>query len=116
MLANTSGLTNAYAGSVFAPLVCEAPAFGHEADCPLVSNPEGIKLAKDSLKAIDLEVAAALCLSGAWHADRKGDVYFIRTIERIAEHMKVLKAAQTAPKQSSDGISISDLRAAILGN
>ena len=66
-----------------------------------------MRLAKDFLTAIDFEVEAALSLCGGWHADWKGDIYLVRTLERISDHLRALKAVQATVNQSRDANSLS---------
>lgn len=103
MLANSANLTNAYAGPKVVPIVREAPALVKETESLSRSGAEGHGLAEGFLTAIDFEVAAALCLYRGWHAERKGDVYLIRTLERISEHLKAMKALEPTLNPSEVG-------------
>jgi hypothetical protein len=44
--------------------------------------------------AIDFEVESARSLYGRWNAEPKSDVYLLRTLERISEHLRALHAIQ----------------------
>jgi len=89
------------------PFECKTPVLAEESDSLSESNAENLRLAKGFLTAIDFEVSAALSLCGGWHADWKGDIYLVRTLERISDHLKALKAIQTTVNQSQDGNSLS---------
>ena len=102
MSAHASMLPNAYTGPEFVPFVCEDPALANETGFPPESSAESLRLEKGFLTAIDFEVAAAVSLCAAWHADWRGDVYLIRTLERISEHLKALKAIRATVNQSSE--------------
>jgi len=63
---------------------------------------EGLPLAQGLLNAIefevtaiDFEVEAARSLYGVWHAQHQGEIYLIRTLDRISEHLRALQAIQT---------------------
>ena len=105
MFAHAAILTNAYAGPEFEPFECETDVLAEESDSQSESSAESLRLAKGFLTAIDFEVAAALSLCGGWHTDWKADIYLIRTLERIADHLKALKAIQAMADQSGDGDS-----------
>lgn len=103
MAANPSILPNSYSRPALVPFVRESQAPSEEPDIASESNAEGLTLARNLLGAIDFEVTAinfevavALKLSPAWHADSHGNVYLVRTLERIAEHMKSLQDIQSA--------------------
>ena len=59
--------------------------------------------------SIDFEVASALSLCVGWHAEQRGDIYMIRTLQRIAEHMKALQAVQASINQPRELNPPSDL-------
>lgn len=111
MAANPSIRPNSYAAPELVPFVREDFLLAQERDGPQVSGAETLKLARGFLEAIDFEVtaidfevAAALCLSGSRQAQHEGEVYLVRTLERIAEHMKSLQAIQTSLNQPPGGI------------
>jgi hypothetical protein len=106
VFAHASILTNAYAGSEFAQFEAETAALAEESHSQSASSAESLRLAKSALTAIDFEVAAALSLRGGWHADWKADIYLVRTLERIAEHLGALKAIQATVDQSRDASSL----------
>lgn len=123
MSANPARFPNTYAGPELVAFVHEAAPLAKESDSHLASSAESARRAKAFLTAIDLEVtsidfevAAALSLCGGWHAQQQGDVYMIRTLQRIAEHMKALQAIRATLNQSRDGISPSDLHIVNRGN
>ncbi len=107
MFANAAILTKAYAGPEFVPLECETPVLAEESDSQSEASAESLRLAKSFITAIDFEVAAALSLCNAWRADWKDDLYLVRTLERIADHLKALKAIQATVDQSRDASSLS---------
>ncbi len=106
MFAHASILTNAYAGPEFGPLDRQALASADESDTPSASAAENLRLANNSLTVIDFEVSAALSLCGGWHADWKADIYLVRTLERIAEHLKALKEMQAVVSPPLDASSL----------
>jgi len=89
-------MANAFDGIQLVPSLCEAPALDEETDGLSGTSAESLRLAKGFMTAIDFEVAAAHCLSLTWHAERYGDVYLNRSLERISEHMKALKVIHAA--------------------
>ncbi len=105
LFAHAGILTNAYAGPEFEPFECEAPVWAEESDGQSLSSAENVRLAKGFITAIDFEVVAALSLCGGWHADWKDDIYLVRTLERIAGHLKALKAIQAMDGQSLEANS-----------
>lgn len=116
VFAHASILANAYAGPEFVPFECESPVSAEESDSLSESSAESLRLAKGFLTAIDFEVAAALSLCGSWHADWKADVYLIRTLERIADHLKALKATQATADEARDANSLSGPTGPIAAN
>jgi hypothetical protein len=102
MFAHVATLTNSYAGPKIEPFECEAHVLAEGSDTESVSNAESLKLAKGFLTAIDFEVTAAFSLCGSWQADRKSEVFLLRTLGRIADHLKALKAAQATVDQFRD--------------
>jgi hypothetical protein len=102
VFAHAALLRNAYAGPEFEPFECETPVSAEEPESRSVSGAESVKLANGFITAIDFEVAAALSLCGGWHDDWKSDVYLVRSLQRIADHLKALKAIQTTAGQSRD--------------
>jgi hypothetical protein len=116
MSANPAILPNTFAGPELVPFVREAAPLAKESDNHSALGAESLRRAKALLTAIDFEVtsidfevAAALSLCGAWHAEQQGDVYLVRTLHRIAEHMKALQGIQATLNHSRDGNSMSDL-------
>ncbi len=107
MFAHASILTNAYAGPEFAPFERESPVLAEESDSLSESNAESLRLTQGFLTAIDFEVEAALSLRSGWHADWKADIYLVRTLERIADHLKALKAMQATANEARDANSLS---------
>lgn len=105
MFAHAALLRNAYAGPEFEPFECETPVSAEEPESRSVSGAESVKLANGFITAIDFEVVAALSLCGGWHADWKDDIYLVRTLERIAGHLKALKAIQAMDGQSLEANS-----------
>lgn len=101
MFAHAALLRNAYAGPEFEPFECETPALGEESGSQPAPSADNLMLTRGFLTAIDFEVSAALSLCGGWHADWKSDVYLVRTLERIADHLKALKAIQAVADQSA---------------
>jgi hypothetical protein len=95
-------IANAFAGPELVPFVREAPALAKETNGPSTSSAEGLSLAKGFLTAIDFEIAAAQSLCGPWHAEQHGNVYLNRSLERISEHMKALKAIHATLNKSRD--------------
>jgi hypothetical protein len=85
-------IANAFAGPELVPFVREAPALAKETNGLSASGAESLRLASGFLTAIDFEVAAAQSLCGPWHAEQRGEVYMNRSLDRISEHMKALKA------------------------
>jgi hypothetical protein len=123
MSANPAMLPNTYAGPELVPFVREAAPLAKESDSHSASGSESLRRAKAFLTAIDFEVtsidfevAAALSLCGGWHAEQQGDVYLIRTLQRIAEHMKALQGIQATLNYSRDGNSTADLHVVNRGN
>jgi hypothetical protein len=123
MSANPAILPSAYIGPELVPFVCEAPALAKETDRVSVSSAENAKLAKGFLSAIDLEVtaidfevASALSLCVGWKAQNLSDVYLIRTLQRIAEHMKALQVIQATLNQSREANSHAELHVVSRGN
>ena len=116
MSANPAPLPNAFAGPELVPFIRDAAASGKESDGPSASSAESLRRAKALLAAIDFEVTSALSLCVAWHDRKDGDIYLIRTLQRIAEHMKSLHAAQATLNQPRDVIASSDLHIVNRGN
>jgi hypothetical protein len=74
---------------------------------------QGLLAAIDfEVTAIDFEVASAQCLYGVWQSHRQGDVYLIRTLNRISEHMKALHAIQATLSERADSMLPADARSA----
>jgi hypothetical protein len=107
VFAHAAILKNSYADPEFAPVECETAALAGEPESQSALSAESLRFAQGTLTAIDFEVAAALSLCGGWHADWKADVYLVRTLERIADHLKALKATQATAGQSRDANSLS---------
>jgi hypothetical protein len=123
MSANPAPLPNAFAGPELVPFIRDAATSGKESDSPSTSSAESLRRAKALLAAIDFEVTSidfevtsALSLCVAWHDRKDGDIYLIRTLQRIAEHMKSLHAAQATLNQPRDVIASSDLHIVNRGN
>jgi hypothetical protein len=122
MSANPAPLPNPYAGPELVPFVRETAVQGKESDSPSPSSPypsgpENFRRAKSLMNAIDFEVtaidfevASALSLCAGWHAQQQGDVYLIRTLQRIAEHMKALQTIQESLSQHREGPTTAELR------
>jgi hypothetical protein len=109
-------LPNRYPRPELVPLVRETAPPAKESDGQSGSGTETLRRAKAMLSAIDFEVtaidfevASALSLCVGWHAEQRGDVYMIRTLQRIAEHMKALQAVQASLNQPREANSTSDL-------
>jgi hypothetical protein len=101
MAAKASLFPSPYPGPALVTPVREAVASNEEAGSLSGSGLENTGRAKGLLEAIDFEVtaidfevASAQCLYGVWQSHRQGDVYLIRTLDRISEHMKALHAIQ----------------------
>jgi len=101
MAANPSILPHSHPRQELVPYVHESPTPSEET--------EGLTLAANLLgainfevTAINFEVAAALKLSPAWHADPHAGVYMVRTLERIAVHMKSLQDIQAFVEAGRD--------------
>jgi hypothetical protein len=99
MAAKASLFPSPYSGPELVPPVRDAGAPDEEKDGLSGSVLETARQARRLLDAIDFEVtaidfevASAQCLYGVWQSHRQGDVYLIRTLERISEHMKALHA------------------------
>jgi hypothetical protein len=74
-----------------------------EAGSESVRLAQGILNAIDfEVTAIDFEVAAASSLYGVWHAQHQGEMYLIRTLERISEHLRALQAIQAEFSESRE--------------
>lgn len=122
MSANPASLPNPYARPELVPFVRDAVPQSKEPESQSGSITENHKRAKSYLSAIDFEVtaidfevASALSLCVGWHEQQNGDIYLIRTLQRIAEHMKALQAIQATLNQPRDGSS-SDLHIVNRGN
>jgi len=116
MSANPAPLPNAFTGPELVPFIRDVAASGKESDSPSASSVESLRRAKALMSAIDFEVTSidfevtsALSLCVAWHDRKDGDIYLIRTLQRIAEHMKSLHAVQATLNQPREGIASSDL-------
>jgi len=123
MSANPSILPGAYVGPELVPFVRETSPLARETEALSGSGTESARFAKGFLSAIDFEVtaidfevAAALSLYGGWDAQHKGEVYLLRTLERIAEHMKALLEIQATLNQSREANSPHELRVVARGN
>jgi hypothetical protein len=123
MSANPAPLPNPFARPELVPFVREAAAQAKESDSQSASTTENHKRAKSYLSAIDFEVtaidfevASALSLCVGWHDQQDGDIYLIRTLQRIAENMKALQAIQATLNQPREGSSSSDLHIVNRGN
>jgi hypothetical protein len=95
-------IANAFAGPELVPFVREAPVLPKETTGLSASSAESLRLATGFLTAIDFEIAAAQSLSGSWHAEQHGHVYLNRSLERISEHMKALRALHGTLNKSRD--------------
>ena len=116
MSANALALRSLSAGPALVPSIRETLSLVDEAGDQAVQGSESVRFAEGFLRAIDFEVtaidfevAAARCLYGVWHEQRHGDVYLIRTVERIAEHLKALQAIQAKLIRSGDGSTPAEL-------
>jgi hypothetical protein len=123
MSANPAPLPNAFPGPELVPFIRDAAALGKESESPSASSVESLRRAKALMAAIDLEVSSidfevtsALSLCVAWHDRQDGNIYLIRTLQRIAEHMKSLHAVQATLNQPREGIASSDLHIVNRGN
>jgi hypothetical protein len=124
MSANPAPLPNPYARPELVPPARETAVQAKESDRPASSDTGTIRRAKTLMKAIDFEVtaidfevASALSLCAGWHAQQQGDVYLIRTLQRIAEHMKALQSIQeTLSQQQPVGVNTGELRLVNRGN
>lgn len=103
MAANHSILPNSHGRPELVPFMRESQSPSEKTEGVSESNAESITVARNFLgaidfevTAIDFEVAAALSLSPAWRAESQSDVYLVRTLERIAGHMKALQDIQAA--------------------
>jgi len=122
MSANPAPLPNPFARPELVPFVRETAVPAKESDNPSTSSPypsstESMRRAKSLMSAIDFEVtaidfevASALSLCAGWHAQQQGDVYLIRSLQRIAEHMKALQAIQETLSQHREGPTTAELR------
>ncbi len=116
MAAKASLLPSPYLGPELVPPVREAIASLEETERLSGSHSEDFRSAKGLLAAIDFEVtaidfevASAQCLYGVWQSHRQGDVYLIRTLERISEHMKALHAIQATLSESAASVLPAEL-------
>jgi hypothetical protein len=116
MSANHAMLPNRYPRPELVPLVRETAPLAKESDSQSALGAESLRRAKALMTAIDFEVssidfevASALSLCAGWHAEQRGDIYMIRTLQRIAEHMKALQAVQASISQPREVSSPSDL-------
>jgi hypothetical protein len=114
MSANHAMLPNGYPCPELVPFVREAAPLAKESDSQSASGTESHRRAKAFLTAIDFEatsidfeVASALSLCVGWHAEQRGEVYMIRTLQRIADHMKALQASLNQQREVN---SPADLR------
>jgi hypothetical protein len=103
MPANASALKIPYAKLELVPFAGDALRSVEEPASVPASRAESARFAKGAFKAIDFEVTAidfeveaARCLYGSWQAQRQGDVFLIRTLDRISEHLKALQAIQAS--------------------
>lgn len=117
MSANPAPLPNAFARPELVPFARETANQAKESDSLSSSSTESIRRAKSVMNAIDFEVtaidfevASALSLCAGWHAQQDGDVYLIRTLQRIAEHMKALQSIQESLSQHREGPTTAELR------
>ena len=107
MAAKASLFPSPYLGPELVPPVRGAIASNDETESRSGAGLESARLARGLLEAIDFEVtaidfevASAQCLYGVWQAHRQGDVYLMRSLERISEHMKALHAIQATLNES----------------
>lgn len=117
MSANPAPLPNPFARPELVPLVRETAVQAKESDRPSPSATETIRRARALMSAIDFEVTAidfevssALSLCVGWHDRQDGDIYLIRTLQRISEHMKALQAVQESLGQHREGPTTAELR------
>jgi hypothetical protein len=101
MAAKASVLPSPYRGPELVSFERETVPSAGEAETRSASISEGLRLAQGFLNAIDFEVTAidfeveaARSLYGAWHAQHQGEIYLIRTLDRISEHLRALQAIQ----------------------
>ena len=101
MAAKASVLPSPYRGPELVSFERESAPLAGEAEIRSASVSEGPRLAQGFLNAIDFEVTAidfeveaARSLYGVWHAQHQGEIYLIRTLDRISEHLRALQAIQ----------------------
>jgi hypothetical protein len=111
MAAKASLFPSPYLGPELVHPVREAIAANEEPETLSGSGSESARRAKGLLEAIDFEVtaidfevASAQCLYGVWQSHRQGDVYLIRTLDRISAHMKALHAIQATLSESANSM------------
>jgi hypothetical protein len=119
MAAKASLFPSPYLGPELVHPVREAIASNEKPEALSGSGSESARRAKGLLEAIDFEVtaidfevASAQCLYGVWQSHRQGDVYLIRTLDRISEHMKALHAIQATLSESADSMMPTGSRSA----
>jgi hypothetical protein len=117
MSANPAPLPNPYSRPELVPFTRETAPQSKESENQSGQTTESHRRAKSYLSAIDFEVnaidfevASALSLCVGWHDRQDGDIYLIRTLQRIAEHMKALQAIQESLSQHREGPTTAELR------
>jgi hypothetical protein len=123
MSASPAPLPNAYPRPELVSFVRDAASQIKESESQSAAVAEGQRRAKALLSAIDFEVtsidfevASALSLCVGWHDQQHGDIYLIRTLQRIAEHMKALQTIQATLNQPREASPSSDLHIVNRGN